>query len=501
MRTRILIAALIFAAAPALAAGTAGLTPQMWQQVRATEPSVLDLTPTPSPEAPATLSLKQSVGLAFAHNAGFRASQDRLVSARQALWVASQQLFLTLTANGQRSREPGEDPTTTFEAGVDALYQALRGGALTADLKTGTQDIISDLFLQQPAMILTFDQPLLRGFGAASPTYQRIRQARTDLFTAELSFYDARQDLAVLIIGDYLDVVLALGQVDIAQRSEAWAKAQYDINYAKFSGEGVKQPDEKWVTQVPELDVDQARLSWENAKQRVISEQQAYRDAMDRLLVDMGLRPGADPKLTTVVGYRPESYDEAALTQQAVQNSTLLAGLSLDRENTQAQQLVARNQLLPDLVASVGGSNLGETVAEPLGTGWFAALRVEVPFRDRRLQEDAASATRSLQVLDQQIISSRDRVIQELQRQVRAADSGQARITIGQQSVALAQKSRDQAQGMYDEGLSDYLRVQDAENRRIEQERSLLQDQIEYFLTTVRLQRALGRDVVQGLPE
>jgi hypothetical protein len=35
----------------------------------------------------------------------------------------------------------------------------------------------------------------------------------------------------------------------------------------------------------------------------------------------------------------------------------------------------------------------------------------------------------------------------------------------------------------------------------VQAERSLLREQVEYFLTTVRLRRALGEDVTQGLPE
>jgi outer membrane protein TolC len=88
-----------------------------------------------------------------------------------------------------------------------------------------------------------------------------------------------------------------------------------------------------------------------------------------------------------------------------------------------------------------------------------------------------------------------------MQRQIRAATSSRARIDIGEMSVALARKSREAAQGMYDEGLSDYLRVLDAEDRLVEAERSLLQEQVQYFLTTVRVRRALGDDITQGLPE
>ena len=53
---------------------------------------------------------------------------------------------------------------------------------------------------------------------------------------------------------------------------------------------------------------------------------------------------------------------------------------------------------------------------------------------------------------------------------------------------------------MYDEGLSDYLRVLDAEDRLVEAESSLLQEKVQYFLTTVSVRKALGEDITQDLP-
>ncbi len=154
------------------------------------------------------------------------------------------------------------------------------------------------------------------------------------------------------------------------------------------------------------------------------------------------------------------------------------------------------------MLATVGVTNPGETASETSpGTGWFGGVRAELPLLDRRRQERVTGAERSLAVLEQRIVATRDRVAQEVQRQVRAAGSSQARIDIGERSVTLARKSREAAQGMYDEGLSDYLRVLDAEDRLVEAERSLLQEQVQYFLTSVRLRRALGEDITQELPD
>jgi len=493
---------LVMLAAPALAADTTGLSLQQWERVRAAQSAAIDLRPTPSPQAPAKLSLRECLTLAFRHNAGFRQNQEQLINVRRSLWVADQRLFYTATGNAEREQSPGASGETALTSALATRWEATDGGAVQASVGTGTQETFGDLFTQRPALSLSYDRPLLRGVGLASSTAERIRSARTALSSQELSYYDSHQDLAQSVIEDYFAVLLAGGEVDIAQRAVERGKQLYDINYAKFSGEGLKKPGEEWVSQVAEIDVDQARLSWERSKQQLISRQQAYRDALDRLLLDMGFVPGGTPDLTTAITYEPKDYDEAALIQTALANSTDLGQLQLSRQNAEAARRIARSEDRPDVIASVGVNDLGETLnGTTVSTGWFGGVRVEAPLWDRRRREDVDRAERDLSVLAQRIVATGDQVRQEVQRQVRAATSSRARIDIGEQAVALARKNREAAQGMYDEGLSDYLRVLDAEDRLVEAESSLLQERVQYFLTAVSVRRALGEDVTQGLPE
>ena len=75
MRTHLVVAIILLTAVtPALAADAAGPSPQMWERVRAAGSVAVGLKPTPSPQAPATLSLRECLALASAHNSGFRQS-------------------------------------------------------------------------------------------------------------------------------------------------------------------------------------------------------------------------------------------------------------------------------------------------------------------------------------------------------------------------------------------------------------------------------------------
>jgi outer membrane protein TolC len=205
--------------------------------------------------------------------------------------------------------------------------------------------------------------------------------------------------------------------------------------------------------------------------------------------------------LTTPIAYSPQDYAEAALVRTALTNSTDLARFNLDLEDANAARTIAYSSARPDLIASVGVNDAGQTLGgQTYSTGWFGGLRVEVPLRDRALAEDKQRVDRDTAVLEQRITAARDSVAQQVQRLVRAADSVKASIAIGEEALALARKNREQAQGMYDEGLSDYLRVLDADDRLVEAERSLLQQQVQYLLNAVRIRQALGEDIAQDLP-
>jgi outer membrane protein TolC len=493
---------LALSAAPCLAANTAGLSPEMWERVKAVEPETVDLSPTPSLMAPSELSLKECVAFTFQHNAGFRQTLQQLVNARGSLWVADQRARFTASVSGEREQSPGGDPQTGLSSGVSMRYDLTTGGSIVVDSGTGTQETLADMLTQQPSLVLSYDQPLLRGAGLASSTSERIRGARASMAEQELSFFDSRQDLAERVIGDYFDVLLAQGEVDIARRAVDRAKQFYDRSYVNFTGEGVSKPGEEWVTLVSEPDMDQARLSWEQSQQQLISREQRLRDSMDTLLLDMGFTPTGTPELTTAITYEPQDYDQAELIAIALANSTDLARLAISREDALAQLRIARSEHLPDVTASVGVTDRGETSGGvSVSTGWFGGIRVEVPLWDRQRSESIRRARRALDVLDQNTTAAREQVRQDVQRQIRAAESSRARIAIGELSKALAEKNREAARVRNEYGLDDSLRVLDAEDRLVQAERSLLQEQVEYSLTVIRLRKALGEDVTQGLPD
>ena len=179
---------LLLLTAPAFGAGSVPTSPDLWPRVRGVQSHVVNLMPTPSPQAPATLNLKQCLDLAFQHSAGFRQNLLQLLDARQLWWVAKQQVSYVATGQAEWQDLPGGTAANAFAAGFGATWANTDGGTLNALLSTGTQGGFGDLFSETPSFTLSYDQPLLRGAGPGllhrgtpAERAQRALGARTDV--------------------------------------------------------------------------------------------------------------------------------------------------------------------------------------------------------------------------------------------------------------------------------------------------------------------------------
>jgi len=364
------------------------LSPEMLNRVRSVGSKVTDIQPPSSVEAPPQLTMADCFDLAFRHSASFRQVQKEYLDARGKLWVAEQKVFYVASGNTEYRKESGADAGNTLSGNLAARWERVDGSSIRASLSAGSDKDFGDFFSGGPGVNLSYERPLYQGVGKASSTAERIRSAKSALLSSELSFYDAYQELAQRVVEDYCAVLLARGEVEISERAVERAKQLYDINYVKFSGEGIALPGEAWVSQVAEIDVDQARLAWDRAKQQLLSRQQTYQDTLDRLLLTMGVTPGGNPKLTTAITFAPQDYDEAALVKTALANSTELGRFKQSWEDAQATRRIARSEQLPNVIASVGVDNLGRNSADSSGgTTWYTGIRVELPLKNRALAE------------------------------------------------------------------------------------------------------------------
>ena len=238
-------------------------------------------------EAPADaepLSLDDAIAFARVNSVEFTgAEQTYLLSALSV--ITSEYLFAPSFFNETRFEiGKGIDPR------YDAAYRAVNdfgvrqrlpyGGEITARFLAEVTESIDSASsgdgVRSATFVLDGRIPLLQGSGLAAR--ESLVQARRNLVYASRAFEDFRRDFYVSIVTDYLDLVLALDAIANAERG-------VDLN------QQVEQRETALVAagrQDP-FQADLARQATLFALDDLVGQQEAYRLAIDRFKVRIGM--------------------------------------------------------------------------------------------------------------------------------------------------------------------------------------------------------------------
>jgi len=438
------------------------------------------LAVTPPLAAPAELTIQEAVSAALQRDVGFRGTVQALLSARSNLQVALQRWELELFGRLQRT---GDDTTVKeAQAGSSFLYSATTGADLTLRAELDRLDS------EEKAQTLTASlrQPLLAGRGPASAGYEEVRAARNAYRAALLSYFVERQDLIVSVIGQYFNVVEEQKVVEIQGSSVRLAEeAVRDAQLRLEAG------------MVAEIDLTRAQLRLSRAQTDEVLARQRAADAMDRLLLLLGYQVGGNSSLVTTVSYQPTAVDLEAAVKQALEQRPEIWLADLGIEDREAALRIRRSRSLPslDLFGSVRRTSNGLEERS-----WSLGLETTVPIASRSLREAVRQAQWALLVTQQRREEVRQRVASEVRSQVRAAQAAQANVDIATKGLSVAERSRQIAGRMFEEGLAENRDLLDAQDELTRSRTSLVTSQINYYLATVRLRRATGVDVATDLP-
>jgi outer membrane protein TolC len=435
------------------------------------------LTVVPPPEAPAELSLQDAVQLALAHNQGFRQSVLSLLNARSNLMVAQQRWGLNLFGTSEHGDAP-----ETGQAGANFSYGALTGGNLT--FQSVTNLLAATAGFEGYTALL--EQPLLAGRGTASPYYEQLRAARSGYESGVLDYYLSRQDLVVLVIDAYLDAVQQ-GQF-VAIQQESVKLAEQSVQDAELRlKEGL----------IIQIDLMRAQLRLAQAQSSEVQARQAQQDAIDRLLLLLGVQVEGSPKLVTEVGYEPAPQDVRAAVEYALENRPELRVSDLTIQDREAALRIARSQRLPALNL-FGGLEASEFNFSQ--QAWSVGLQATVPIGARALRETYNQSEWALLVAEQSQEDLQQQIIAEVRRQARAAEAARANVDIAAKAVEVAQESLRLAQRLVEEGLDTNRNVLDAQNDLTAARTTLVTSKNNYYLAMVSLRRAMGMDVGELIP-
>lgn len=238
---------------------------------------------------------------------------------------------------------------------------------------TDSQNALSSRFVSD-RIDVSFDQPLLRGFGQG--TLAELRDAHLDLAVQEVAWRSRVEEAVLQVAGAYWGLLSARGSEAIATRGVELAEQQLadtlERKEAGFAGSG---------------DVLQVQVSLGQARRAAVTARADVGAAEARLarLLGQDLASGVELELTDrpTIPERLPSQD-VLLAEAQVNNATVaLARLEMERARRTARR--ARNAALPSL--SVSGS-----------AGWSAGGEVPAEVRAQLFREPAPSVGAGLRL-------------------------------------------------------------------------------------------------------
>jgi len=327
------------------------------------------------------------------------------------------------------------------------------------------------------------------GSGKTSNTNIRILTSQLSLSREELQLYIARQDTALAVISAYFNALQAREQIDISRS---------DLEIAKETARIAKRRLEEGL--VAELELSRAENQVARSEDELIGRQQRYRNALDSLLLAMGLKVGQSFELVTDASVQNPGLDIDALVSEALENRKELKIAQIGLERQKLEQSVSSDQLRHalDLVGSYTRAGI-TTGAFSASSYWTAGLDYSIPLGSVSRQERKKSADRELnQLLSEQEFQN-ERIKNEVLTQYRAVMAASDSLKISQDNLKVAEDGLRLAQRMVEEGLALNREVLEAQQSLKVTRLNLLSGQIEYYLALMNLKRAVGRDIAQEM--
>jgi outer membrane protein len=433
------------------------------------------------PPVPDNLSLKECLTLALTHNAGYKQSLVSVANAESRLRAANQLRHASVDADLAFSRHSQDGSSALSTFGPALSISRPSGASLTGNVDVpgySSPRIGGEAGLQ-------YSMPLIRGRGRGSEVRAQLVQARIDTDRTYLTHYDSEQALIEEVVQAYFNAMRAQDLLRIQQEAVRIAE--------QVTSDTQKRLDAGLII---EIDVTRAKLQLSSTRERLLSQQQAYRNALDALVLILGLPVGAQPQLTDTISYNYAPIDEATAITTALERRPELSQIRLQQTDAEVQVALAQTRKKPRAdvrfnLASLGFSLFGGGGITNILTS-LLGLNVSVPVKEKPLQEAVAQAERSRAILDDEYEFRRQTIVNEVRQLVRSAENAKSNIDLLTENLEVAKKSQHIAQRLFEEGLADNRDLLEAQVSITSTEGGVLSAKVDYFLTMVNLQRAMG---------
>ena len=403
------------------------------------------------------LGLAECIKIALARNPKTRQSWQRIRSAAAGVDQVRSAYFPSadFTAGASRAdpvflggqRDTG--PANTFDAGFGVRYLLFDGGVRSAGLKS----------------------------------------AEAELLGADFQHNATLQDVALQVEEAYYQLPAAREFERVAQKTVQQTQYHVDVTLARYQNGLVSRSD-----------VLKAKTEKAEADLQLVTARSQVRIVRGQLAHAMGLKPSASFKVAKLPQdhQRREIADIKRLMAEATMHRPELRAALARIESNRAKVREAKASYWPRITFNLEYGWRDRSVL-PDRDEWSLGVGLTLPLFDglnrkadlRRSQAELAEKKAELEKL------SRGIELEVWTAYSRLIEAGQA-IEAARALVASAEESARVTEGEYKNGTASIIDVTDAQTARTTANVRLVQARLDWYMALARLERSIGRTLVQG---
>lgn len=418
------------------------------------------------------LSLDEAIWLALRNNPDVKNAQAQRVLDKFSLAVAHWAFEPQFT----NQLQVGYDPKTG---------QLTDTGTLTSTITTPAGTVIKAGYNNDQRIIgkgnsypVSVTQPLLKGWMQPELTYL---DALDNEKLARLSYAESIMTVVKTVISQYMTLLGAYNNLEIQQRQLKETLKQLSQDQLRYQ-----------QGQMSRSDYLQVKVQAESYKLTIIQQKNDLKNTQQDFLQVLGLKLDTQVDIDHQVTKKLRHVPSLAVSiGVALKHNVQYQQQKMNLRVAKRELKQSKNQLLPDLSASVG-TTFGAEKTDP-----NVGLTLSIPINDLNSQQSVVEARVGLQKQRIALKAARQQVIRDVTNQWNNVQTDIARIKIAKQSVAL------QAQTVHDNQLLlkygrttifDFIRIQDS---LLSQQLGLIEDQTSLVDDVAALEDEMGVSLQQ----
>lgn len=431
-----------------------------------------------------TLSLDQSVSLAFENNPEYQMAQKEVAKARAGVWQSYSTILPKLDGSASLQHAWSIQENT-----IPNFIKPMLGDLVNIIPEAQNMpDFVKLSFGLENTLRygLTLNQPLfLGGAGIAG-----IRIAKASERIAELNLQSQQQSLIYQTSNAFYSCLLAAELITVQQQALEQAQANLELVTKKYN-----------VGSASGFDQMRAKVEVANLEPELITAKNNYQMALTQLRNVLGLEKTTQINVKGSFEYKSDEFGQLSLIELqrlAEQNRPEITQLRAQKQITKSSVTAARSNFLPKVVFTTDYSYLAmrndyEFAQDDFSKGFTSMISLQIPlfqgFKNTKAYQQAKLDHKIMLDTEKQI---RDGIFAQIELAFNGFQEAKEKYQAASESVELAEESLRLATLMYEEGASTQLDVLNAQLALNRARLNYVSSLYEYTMARYQLRQVTG---------